>query len=73
MLLFQVPENPGALIVALLLALQGIPLFPVFFALGTEAAREHFRLICPECGHKKPKGGDFFYNKALCTQCKATW
>jgi hypothetical protein len=66
-------EQPGFLIVGVLLALQGVPLFPMFFALGTQGAREHFRLICPQCGSAKPKGGNFLYTKAICRKCSASW
>jgi len=66
-------EQPKLLIVGVLLALQGVPLFPMFFALGTQGAREHFRLICPQCGSAKPKGGNFLFTKAVCRKCKASW
>lgn len=66
-------EQPGFLIVGVLLVLQGVPLFPMFFALGTQGAREHFRLICPRCGSAKPKGGNFLYTKAICRKCNASW
>lgn len=71
--LAQSGEQPGLLIVGVLLALQGVPLFPMFFALGTRGAREHFRLICPQCGSAKPKGGDFLFTRAVCRKCKASW
>jgi hypothetical protein len=66
-------EGPGYIIVGVLLALQGLPLFPLFFALGTRGAREHFRVICPECGSTKLKGGNFLFTKAVCRKCNATW
>ena len=66
-------EQPGMMIVAALVALQGIPLFPMFFALGTKAAKEHFRLICPSCGNSKVKGGNFLFTRAICRKCHATW
>ncbi len=69
----QVQEEPGYVVVGVLLALQGLPLFPMFFALGTRGAKEHFRVICPECGSTKPKGGDLLFTKAVCRKCKATW
>jgi len=65
--------RPGPLIVGSLVTLQGVPLFPMFFALGTQGARQHFRLICPQCGRSKPKGGNFLFTKAICKKCKATW
>jgi len=66
-------DRPGLLIVGVLLLLQGIPLFPMFFALGTEGARAHFRLTCPQCGHAKPRGGNFLFTKAVCKKCGASW
>jgi hypothetical protein len=61
------------LIVGTLVALQGLPLYFLFFALGTRGAREYFRLICPQCGVSKPKGGNFLFTKVICKKCKATW
>lgn len=66
-------EQPAVLPVAILVALQGAPLFAVFFALGTQGAKEHFRLICPECGSTKARGGNFLFTKAICRKCKAAW
>jgi len=63
----------GVLIVGGLLALQGVPLFPMFFALGTRGAREHFRLTCPQCGAAKPKGANFLFTEARCRKCNARW
>jgi len=63
----------GPLIVGTLVALQGIPLFPLFFALGTPQARQYFRLVCPQCGSSKPQGGNFLFSKAICKKCKTTW
>lgn len=69
----EVAEEPAMLVVVILLGLQGIPLFPMFFALGTRGAKEHFRVICPDCGGSKVKGGDFLFTKAICRECNATW
>ena len=66
-------EQPAMLPVAILVFLQGAPLFAVFFAMCTQGAKEHFRLICPECGSAKAKGGNFLFTKAVCRKCKATW
>ncbi len=66
-------EGPGYVVVGVLMALQGLPLFPMFFALGTRGAREHFRVICPQCGSSRPKGGNFLFTKAVCRKCSATW
>lgn len=65
--------DPGILIAGGLLALQGVPLFPMFFALGTKGAREHFRLTCPQCGAAKPKGANFLFTEACCRKCNARW
>jgi hypothetical protein len=69
----RIPVRPEMLIVAILMALQGIPLFPLFFALGTVAAKEHFRVICPSCGGSKVKGSDFLFTKVTCRNCNAQW
>lgn len=65
--------RPEVLIVGALLLLQGVPLFPMFFALGTRGAREHFRLSCPQCGHAKPRGGNFLFTEAVCRKCATRW
>ena len=66
-------ERPGYLVVGILLMLQGVPLFPMFFALGTRGAREHFRLICPQCGSAGAKAGNFLFTRAICRHCAASW
>jgi hypothetical protein len=66
-------EQPGYLIVGILLALQALPLFPMFFALGTLGAKQHFCLICPQCGSNKPRGGNFLFTKAVCRDCGTSW
>lgn len=72
-LLGRARDEPGMLLAGVLIATQGIPLFPMFFALGTRGAREHFRVICPECGSSKVKGGNFLFTKAQCKQCNLVW
>ena len=69
----HVPEVPALLIVAVLVALQGVPLFPMFFALGTTGAKEHFRVICPACSKSKVKGGNFLFTKVICRECNQEW
>ncbi|MBN1359801.1 MAG: hypothetical protein JW993_04380 [Sedimentisphaerales bacterium] len=69
----RVQEEPGFVVAGVLMALQGVPLFPMFFALGTRQAREHFRVICPQCGSARPKGGNFLFTKAICRKCNAVW
>jgi hypothetical protein len=69
----RIPDQPLMLINAFLLALQGVPLFPMFFALGTRGAREHFRVICPACGKSKVKGGNFLFTRVVCRECNHEW
>lgn len=69
----RIPEQPAMLIVAVLIALQGVPLFPMFFALGTTGAKEHFRVICPACGKSRVKGGNFLFTKVICRECNHEW
>jgi len=69
----RVPDQPALLVVAILIALQGIPLFPMFFALGTVGAKEHFRVICPDCGQSKVRGGNFLFTKVICRKCNTQW
>ena len=66
-------EQPGFLVVGVLLAMQGLPLFPMFFALGTQEARKHFRLICPQCGNAKPKAANFLFTKTIGRNCDTSW
>ena len=66
-------ERPGYLVAGILLMLQGVPLFPMFFALGTRGAREYFRLICPQCGSHGAKAGNFLFTRAICRHCAASW
>jgi hypothetical protein len=70
---FHIPEEPALVIVTALVAMQGVPLFPMFFALGTAGAKEHFRLICPGCGKSKVKAGNFLFTKVICRQCNTAW
>lgn len=69
----RIPDQPEMLIVAILMALQGIPLFPMFFALGTAGAKQHFGVICPGCNESKVKGGDFLFTKVICRKCNKEW
>jgi len=46
----------------------------VFFALGTDAAREFFRLVCPRCGQRRSStAADFLFNSARCKSCGYIW
>jgi len=66
-------EHPNLLFVAILLAMQGMPLLSMFFALGTQGARRHFRLICPNCGSQRSRAGNFLYTKIVCKDCDTSW
>jgi len=66
-------DEPGLWLPSVLVATQGVPLFLMFFALGTNGARAHFRLVCPECGSSEVKGGNFLFTKAQCKQCNLIW
>ena len=69
----EIPENPEMLFFAILITFQEILLLSMFFALGTNAAKEHFHIICPDCGKSKVKGGNFLFTKVICRECNATW
>ena len=73
MVSLRIPEQPLLLITAVLVALQGVPLFPMFCALGTTGAREYFGVICPICGESNVKGGNFLFTKVICRQCNHEW
>ena len=48
-------------------------MLPMFFALGTDEARQYFRLVCPQCGRSRSRGGNFLHTQAICRNCKAAW
>lgn len=52
---------------------QAILLYILFFALGTESSRKYFQLVCPKCGSKKIKAGNFFFTKTKCKSCNDKW
>lgn len=58
---------------AVFLGGQGAALMVMYFTLGTSGAREHFRLVCPQCGSRKVRAADFIYSKAKCRKCKNRW
>lgn len=41
--------------------------------LGRRESREYYRLVCPQCGSTSVKAADFFFNKAVCPECRLTW
>jgi hypothetical protein len=41
--------------------------------LGSRAARNYFRLYCPNCGSGKVKAADFEFHQAKCKQCGQVW
>lgn len=72
------PMNPAALrssMIAILavVAVLAAALWTIFFSLGRPSARRYFRLVCPNCGHKKVRAVDFFFSKAKCKQCSTIW
>jgi predicted Zn finger-like uncharacterized protein len=48
-------------------------LFIIAIALGTDSARMHFGLRCPECRRFTSAAGDFFFNTAKCKRCDIEW
>lgn len=65
--------QPFVLLVVVLVIIQGVSLFIMFFALGTTDSREYFKVICPECGERKVKAGDFLFSKVICRKCSKEW
>jgi hypothetical protein len=55
------------------IALAGLPAVVIFFAFGTVAAKEHFRLICPACSSKEVRANDFLFTSAKCKACSHQW
>jgi hypothetical protein len=51
----------------------GLPALIIFITFGTNSAKEHFNLACPNCSNKKVKADDFLFNKAKCKQCNFVW
>jgi hypothetical protein len=41
--------------------------------LGSKAARNYFRLYCPNCGSGKVKAADFEFHQAKCKRCGRVW
>jgi hypothetical protein len=37
----------------------GVPALIIFISFGTHSAKEHFRLVCPNCANVKAKSNDF--------------
>jgi hypothetical protein len=62
-----------ALVEAWPVVLQAIALVFFLLALSTRGAKEHFGLVCPECGSDKAKPGNFVFTKVICLECKAVW
>ena len=52
---------------------QAVLLFVMYFALGTTDSREYFKVVCPECGERKVKAGDFLFSKVICRKCSKEW
>lgn len=51
----------------------GVPSLLIFISFGTYSAKEHFRLICPNCVKAKIKPDDFLFNNAKCKKCNHVW
>ena len=52
---------------------QAVLLFLMYFALGTAGSREYFKVICPGCGERKVRAGDFLFSKVICSKCSKEW
>jgi len=66
--------TPSALLFGLaMLGATVAAMWTIFFSLGRPSARQYFRLICPQCGNKKVRAADFFFNKAKCKRCSVSW
>ena len=69
----QIGIKPLALFACIVSAVQALLLFVMYFALGTIGAREHFNVLCSDCGKTKVKGGDFLFSKVICCKCNKEW
>ena len=52
---------------------MGLGLLAMSQLLGKRESREYFRLVCPKCGCRDVKAGDFFFNTAVCRECRHEW
>ena len=71
--IFQIGERPYMLLTSIVSAIQAALLFVMYFALGTTDSREHFNVLCSECGKSKVKAGDFLFSKVICHKCSKEW
>ena len=53
----------------LVLLIHASALLGLFIALGRKDAREHFRLVCPDCGNKKIREGSLTLKTGPCSGC----
>ena len=66
-------ERPYMLPTIILIALQVIFLFVMYFSLDTVEARKHFNVLCSECGKSKIKASDINFTKVICRKCGKEW
>lgn len=59
--------------IIVLIVIYSLLLFVIVFTLGIDGAREHFNLICRNCGSKRIKAGDFLFKKVICKECGKKW
>ena len=69
----RIGEKPIILFACTVSIIQAILLFVMYFSLGTIGSREHFNVICSECGKTKVKAGDFLFTKVKCPKCNKEW
>jgi len=63
----------GKLVAWTFTLIQIVPLYVLFFSLGTKEAKKHFGLICPQCGIATSKAGNFLFTQAVCKKCNVKW
>jgi len=66
-------ERPYILPTIILIAIQAIFLFVMYFSLDTVEARKHFNVLCSECGKSKIKASDLNFSKVICRKCGKEW
>jgi hypothetical protein len=69
----MIVSNGGSFANAIPFLFIGVPALIIFISFGTHSAKEHFRLICPNCANVKAKSNDFLFNNAKCKKCNHVW
>jgi uncharacterized protein YacL len=69
----QIEKEPSMILSCIVNGIQSILLFIMYFSLGTIGSREHFNVLCSECGKTKVKAGDFLFTKVTCPKCNKEW